>query len=513
MTILIFIGIIFLTLVFSVSSLPVISEIMSNPVGNDAEREWVEIYGLCNLSMEGISLRENNVNHNIKSFNNISDCGYSIICDDCGLFLQDYPDLNVSSLYYSSFSLSNSGENISIAWNSTIINNVDYISSADEGMTFCLINESYYDCISTPGNENILYIENNSIDINLTNNESINITINQTINITTNTSINTSVNHTNNSNSGDYCNISLNINLKEDRIIFNNKEAIKYYNKIASDKKINYSIEYWIEDLDQNIVKDKIITSNQNEKSFTPSIKNEEQALIIKSNINSVDCNPLEESNLSAEQLLIIRNPYYEKPKCEKSSTSSTNTATKCETVDQKTISEINIKNVTYEKDNVIVDAYIYRGDSRKYLVNAYIIDEKNRRISSEYKFKLDKYSGVNYLISIPVDECGKNSLIIEGLDLKETRSMDDICEKQQLNNAVDSTTQKSVQQTSIVGEILNNKNFSHNSSITSNVVYESKNGQSKKISIIGALILGASIITYFGYKIIFRRKSKQLSY
>jgi hypothetical protein len=86
---------------------------------------------------------------------------------------------------------------------------------------------------------------------------------------------------------------------------------------------------------------------------------------------------------------------------------------------------------------------------------------------------------------------------------LKETRLVETVCETKEINNTIKLSAQKSPQPTSVVGEILNNKNFSHNSSITSNVFYESKNEQSKNISIIGMIVLGAGMMVYAGYKLI----------
>jgi hypothetical protein len=91
-----------------------------------------------------------------------------------------------------------------------------------------------------------------------------------------------------------------------------NNLPIKFQNKIETNNITQigegYIIDYWIEDLSGNIVKNKISTSNQDEKSFTPKIEEEDKILIIKNVLKNVSCNV---SNNSGERIILIKNSKY----------------------------------------------------------------------------------------------------------------------------------------------------------------------------------------------------------
>jgi hypothetical protein len=70
----------------------------------------------------------------------------------------------------------------------------------------------------------------------------------------------------------------------------------------------NYSIEYWVEDLFGKLIKNKVTTNNQDEKTFTPKIEEDDKVLVIKNNINYIDCDVIDNSS---ETLLIIKNSKY----------------------------------------------------------------------------------------------------------------------------------------------------------------------------------------------------------
>ncbi len=96
----------------------VINEIMYNPDGTDAGREWIELYNNEDFSVD-ISewkLYENNINHGLTLSQGdfvIPGREYAVIADNSDIFLADYPDFN-KTLIDSAFSLSNLGELICI---------------------------------------------------------------------------------------------------------------------------------------------------------------------------------------------------------------------------------------------------------------------------------------------------------------------------------------------------------------------------------------------------------------
>ncbi len=97
-----------------------ISEIMYDLPGSDSGREWVEIVndGSTAVDITGWKLFENNTNHGIATTSSpgtfsISAGGYAIIADNTEKFLIDWPSFS-GVLFDSAFSLSNTGESVSI---------------------------------------------------------------------------------------------------------------------------------------------------------------------------------------------------------------------------------------------------------------------------------------------------------------------------------------------------------------------------------------------------------------
>ena len=93
-----------------------------------------------------------------------------------------------------------------------------------------------------------------------------------------------------------YIDILLSKNIFEDEIV--------YFTPKVYDGN-NYKIEYWIEDLESNIVKSKVETSNSNQKQWTPNA-DEEGTFIIKANITYLDCNDISLNNNYEEKLIVI---------------------------------------------------------------------------------------------------------------------------------------------------------------------------------------------------------------
>src|SRR3989344_430130 len=115
----------------------VITEIMYDLSGNDEGREWVEIYNdgpVYNLS--NWKFFESDTNHILTYIQGGSQGGgqiytdeYAVIADNSVQFLIDYPNFQ-GLLFDSSFSLSNTGETISIRYpNGDVANEVTYSSS------------------------------------------------------------------------------------------------------------------------------------------------------------------------------------------------------------------------------------------------------------------------------------------------------------------------------------------------------------------------------------------------
>ncbi len=100
------------------------------------------------------------------------------------------------------------------------------------------------------------------------------------------------------------CNISLSITTNTE--IFDNGEKIEFYNKL-NNKQFDYIIEYWIEDVNSTIIKQKRNTTNQAKKTFTP--KNFDADIIIKSRIAYLGCGDVNlEDNFAQKRISLKGN-------------------------------------------------------------------------------------------------------------------------------------------------------------------------------------------------------------
>ena len=473
-----------------------ISEIMFNPDGPDTGREWIEIElnssdGCINLTQ--YKLFEENTNHNIYAYspNDEITCTHAIISSDVNKFLLDYPYLNRSSvnrsspnsnysinisslnvsLYKSSFSLSNTGEELAIKHNNEFIDYINYSLilqqvSVIEGYSLEYVDDAWRESELFKGNPgNVLYkissdvstfntTENNSnnssgynvsnnnndnttnsnnnatetnnttnidiandtinntvnntasnntiainttttnitvevncsnnntnednkanatnativtnesielnqtIEINQTSNNTANFSITNTTNSTSNSTINNNITNASNNTPSNAsngtiikCQVSIRTIIKNTTTIYENNIPIKFYSILDFDNTSiavkNYSIEYWIEDLFGNIIKNKVITSNQDEKTYTPKIDEDDKVLIIKSVLKSVDCNITKNSS---EALLIIKNSNYSSPSIQKCPSCN------CQSAKESTSSSVSIPSCIYAENTQSAD-------------------------------------------------------------------------------------------------------------------------------------------------------------
>ncbi len=127
-----------------------ITEIMYDPVGSDSQREWVEVYG---LPLEGLEFLEGGNVHALELVqgNCIFDC-VSIIADDAQLFLEEYSIPSHVLLYDSSWaSLKNTGENIGLSNDGTILVEYEYVPYGPLGNSLQYVFDTYISAQPTPG--------------------------------------------------------------------------------------------------------------------------------------------------------------------------------------------------------------------------------------------------------------------------------------------------------------------------------------------------------------------------
>ena len=340
------------------------SEVMFNPEGSDTGREWIEMVvnetdDCVNLTQ--YKLYEENTNHNIYPYAEDIVCGYAVICNDVNKFLQDYPYINSSignySIYKSSFSLSNSGELLALKHDAAVMDELNYTSfirdeNTTEGHSIEIMNGTLTESKAIGGTPGYILIYTHEVfggnGSNTTENStSGNFTdISGGYNSTDITVNNGTENNASNSTSPTkLCNVSIDIIIKNESEVYNDSSTIKFYNKIIFQNTmiltdVNYSIEYWVEDLFGNIIKNPVNTSNQNEKSFTPKIDEKDKVLLIKNIIRNINC---EITGMTAEKMIIIKNEKYIPPTT--NCPASKCAASKCEQCTCKEYSGINYTN------------------------------------------------------------------------------------------------------------------------------------------------------------------------
>lgn len=112
----------------------VINEIMYDLEGSDTDREWVELLNTGpDVDLTNWRFEESGTQHTLTLKQGsavISNQQYAVIVDDFSKFLQDHPNFS-GTVFDSSFSLSNTGENLKLrdAANGSVIDEVNYTST------------------------------------------------------------------------------------------------------------------------------------------------------------------------------------------------------------------------------------------------------------------------------------------------------------------------------------------------------------------------------------------------
>ena len=391
--------IVILILVMPVISADLImSEIMFNP---DNGNEWVELFvsGNTTYNISQLTLTDNLHTDNIVCCGFDVNCSYVLPENSFIIIFDQDTTINTSNLSYFCCvddnaignGLGNSKDQIILSENSTVLVNFSYSTSVDKGNSLSLINGTWIETTPTIGKENIITIENTTSTYNETQNSTVsNNTINQTNNVS--------------SQEDNLCNISLSIKLEKQ--FYNTGEKVEFYNYL-NNKTFSFKIEYWIEDLFGNIIKNKVETKNTNKKSYTPKINGPEKVFIIKNNLIFVGCNNTNNKTKS-EKIFVVKGSQ------EKSSL-----------IDIEKI-YLSSSNTVSFGERVRVKLTIYKGDTNKNSLKAYVKKDTKSISYITYFNVYEKYQ--NYDLTIPVQlkpNCNKNYkdgtyyVYIEGLDKK----------------------------------------------------------------------------------------------
>lgn len=249
-----------------------INEINYNPEGPDNNKEYVEIYLPDATNLDNWIIADAHSNDTLETIS-YTNSSYALIVEE---------GFNTSKLNCSFYSagaaignsLNNKEDNVSL-YNEILVDNANY--SVETEKTLSLVNNSWQVKEKTPCKQNIPEEKTN------TSNETTN---NQTISNQTEDNQTTS-NKTQNTIDKNY-NPSFDITTNKDT--YNYNEKVKFSHHTDAE---NFSITYWIQTLDGEIIKEKYTTQNLNEKQWTAKTKH--SALLIKSVLNA-SCNKTKNS-------------------------------------------------------------------------------------------------------------------------------------------------------------------------------------------------------------------------
>lgn len=176
-----------------------ITEIMFNPTGSDANREWVEVFndtsGVINFA--DYKFNEANVDHRIAEVGdiNLNSSEYAVVVQNVEKFKTDFPNYN-GKIFTSSFSLLNTGELLQFKDSSgNVLDSVNYGGvTISEGQTWQTSNGNFVGASPNPGTGSQTVTENTN-----TNNAST-TTATTTTTVATSTNASTTTTNTSNTN-------------------------------------------------------------------------------------------------------------------------------------------------------------------------------------------------------------------------------------------------------------------------------------------------------------------------
>jgi len=368
-------------------------------------------------------------------------------------------------------------------------------------------------CGNISANLNITNIINATLNISLLN-ISENITLFNYTNFT-NTSLTNFTSQFNSTNSTnittEFC--TINLSISTEKPIFQD-EAVIFYNE-AEPKPANFSIDYWVEDLFGNVLKDKTTTSNLNKKQFTPKIDEYDKVITIKNALHA-DC--LENESIESEKLVIYKNTNPQKyncPVCESANSASASSEliyiNNCSSNSLNSGSSGNSKKTTYissfytrakkPENNANVYSTIYADhDVTLLLFKAELINSTGIKNKTPYSYNA-KLSPNNNTFFLAIKDSG-NLTDISFLEI------DSLLDEPETGSTLKSSSQKEAlfentakpNLTNILNAKAVNENNKSTSLATGNVIYENQSARALSITpyLIGIAVLSiAGIIVW----------------
>lgn len=330
----------------------IINEIMPNPSDNYDRSEWIEITTYVNSSLENITVDTGN---GLINLNGSIQAGEFIIITKNATAFSLLWDPEVMIFENTRVKLNNDGDNITIYNNSEILDSIEY-NESEENTSYGLCDSFFVpQNISTPSLPNICDSEETN-ETNTTNNT---------------------------------CDLYLWIRCDDIFVTGRNKYRLMVEDIEGGNHKPE--VEYWIEDMFGNTVRNKRRTNNTNaDKSWTPDEITGTEAYIIYAMITNQVCNDTNISNNVAKRMIVVKGEKQnsdcscETKITEKEKSCSCGPCPKCEseeeTEEESEEFEINSYPKEVRKDEEIEIELKIKNPStyeRKYTVYSYMYEEK----------------------------------------------------------------------------------------------------------------------------------------
>ncbi len=271
-------------MIISIASLPYvqgmrINEIMYNPEGDDNNREFVEVFMDAPINLTGYIIADSTSNDTLTLLQ-WKPSAYALIVEEGFNFTA------IDASVYSAGStignnLDNTGDSVTLFMpNGTLQDTVTYNSllANNNGKSLEFVDGAWLESSTqggSPGKQNTA----TAMPQNSGNQTAGNVTLNGT----------TIQNGTNGTNGtlGTIVNDSSSckplFSVATDKVLYAAGEKVKLLFNVTPEEG-NFSITYWIEDLQQNIVKEPRTTANTNAKSFTPDAIVGDQSFLLRAN-------------------------------------------------------------------------------------------------------------------------------------------------------------------------------------------------------------------------------------
>lgn len=368
---------------------------------NFIDEEYIEIISNGSINFSNYLVFDENGKNNTISLVQNNNASMTIIAGSS--FYQAYSNLSSSCNYYqtsgsqlSNGGLKSSGESLSLSSNTS---NFSWNKTED---LFFNQGESLHFSNSSSFISNKSICSKSSLAIDLVNTTNPNNQTNQ----------NNQNNISNSTTNQSLCGNSLIINLKKREIT----------QKIEFDFDVNYeeniSIKYWVENYEQEVLKNPLTTRNTNIKSYTPT---KTSPIIIKAELSQNNCTYVNESET-----------FFYKFEEEPDEIEAEELEKNQEKESQLLITSREIIN-NYMKLSI----ELYRGDTAKRVLNIFVNSKKQSSIEIP-----TKYSKVKTTLMIPLEQ-GENSIVLQGIELDQELNhvFDEELHEQQVLDELDKIT------------------------------------------------------------------------